>query len=142
MQKLDFREAASKLEGSRDVGAQLFCAMLRAAGIEARLVCSLQLLPFTAAAKGYAPINPGPSFTVTGPETRIGISEEDSGQEGTSDTSTDRSFKPSSIRARITGRYGRSAVKTVSPVPVTTPKLASEHHCTRHKPYISNFGRA
>lgn len=34
------------MSGSRDVGAQLFCALLRAAGVETRLVCSLQPLSF------------------------------------------------------------------------------------------------
>ncbi|CCU74371.1 DNA repair protein Rad4 family protein [Blumeria hordei DH14] len=42
----DFRKAANSLKGSRDVGAQLFCALLRSAGVEARLVCSLQPLSF------------------------------------------------------------------------------------------------
>ena len=51
MQITDFREAAQQLEGSRDVGAQLFCAMLRSAGVDARLVCSLQPLPFQPAPK-------------------------------------------------------------------------------------------
>ncbi|KAF2276703.1 Rad4-domain-containing protein [Westerdykella ornata] len=41
----DFRRAATILHGSQDVGAQLFCALLRAIGVEARLVCSLQCLP-------------------------------------------------------------------------------------------------
>lgn len=40
----DFREAAKKLQGSRDIGAQLYCALLRSAGVRARLVCSLQPL--------------------------------------------------------------------------------------------------
>ncbi|KEF59273.1 uncharacterized protein A1O9_04117 [Exophiala aquamarina CBS 119918] len=39
---IEFREAAKKCEGSRDVGAQLFTALLRAIGIESRLVASLQ----------------------------------------------------------------------------------------------------
>jgi len=43
----DFREIARTLEGSRDMGAQLFCALLRSAGVEARLVCSLQPLACT-----------------------------------------------------------------------------------------------
>ncbi|KAM5346459.1 hypothetical protein ACJ41O_009464 [Fusarium nematophilum] len=43
----DFREAAKKLQGSRDVGAQLYCALLRSAGVRARLVCSLQPLACT-----------------------------------------------------------------------------------------------
>ncbi|KAI0183792.1 DNA repair protein rhp41 [Xylaria flabelliformis] len=47
LEKSDFRDAAKALSGSRDVGAQLYCALLRAAGVEARLVCSLQPLSFT-----------------------------------------------------------------------------------------------
>ena len=46
IQKSDFCSAANSLEASRDVGAQLFCALLRSAGVETRLVCSLQPLPF------------------------------------------------------------------------------------------------
>ncbi|KAK3339150.1 Rad4 transglutaminase-like domain-containing protein [Neurospora tetraspora] len=42
----DFRECASECAGSRDVGAQLFTALLRALGLEARLVASLQPLGF------------------------------------------------------------------------------------------------
>ena len=51
MQKVDFRDAAKKREGSRDVGAQLFCALLRSVGVDARLTCSLQPLPFHANSK-------------------------------------------------------------------------------------------
>ncbi|OAA62837.1 DNA repair protein [Niveomyces insectorum RCEF 264] len=46
----DFRAAANTLQGSRDVGAQLFCALLRTAGVETRLVSSLQPLSFLASA--------------------------------------------------------------------------------------------
>lgn len=38
----EFRDLARKCEGSRDVGAQLFTALLRALNIEARLIASLQ----------------------------------------------------------------------------------------------------
>ncbi len=41
-----FREYSARLEGSRDVGAQLFTALLRALGLETRLVASLQPLGF------------------------------------------------------------------------------------------------
>ena len=41
-----FREAAKTLKGSRDFGAQLFTALLRACGVETRLVFSLQPLGF------------------------------------------------------------------------------------------------
>ncbi|BFZ59766.1 hypothetical protein YB2330_000784 [Saitoella coloradoensis] len=40
-----FKKAAQEREGSRDLGAQLFVALLRSVGAEARLVCSLQVLP-------------------------------------------------------------------------------------------------
>ncbi|KAL4807397.1 Rad4 transglutaminase-like domain-containing protein [Aspergillus unguis] len=42
----EFRQAAERMEGSRDVGAQLFTALLRALSIEARIVASLQPLGF------------------------------------------------------------------------------------------------
>ncbi|KAK0744975.1 hypothetical protein B0T21DRAFT_95887 [Apiosordaria backusii] len=41
-----FRKCAQECTGSRDVGAQLFTALLRGLGIEARLVASLQPLGF------------------------------------------------------------------------------------------------
>ncbi|KAI9712487.1 MAG: hypothetical protein M1812_006903 [Candelaria pacifica] len=50
----EFRNLARKLEGSRDVGTQLFCSLLRSVGVTARLVCSLQALPFAAAARAAA----------------------------------------------------------------------------------------
>ena len=42
----EFRELAKKYEGSRDVGAQLFTALLRALQIESRMVVSLQPVGF------------------------------------------------------------------------------------------------
>jgi xeroderma pigmentosum group C-complementing protein len=42
----EFRECAKAMEGSRDVGAQLFTALLRGLGLEARLVASLQPVGF------------------------------------------------------------------------------------------------
>lgn len=50
-QSSDFCENSRRLRGSRDIGAQLFCALLRSAGVEARLVCSLLPLPFQPAQK-------------------------------------------------------------------------------------------
>ncbi|KAF1347318.1 Rad4-domain-containing protein [Lizonia empirigonia] len=58
MDKNDFRTAARTLQGSCDVGGQLFCALLRGIGIEARLVCSLQELPFASAAQPSTPQKP------------------------------------------------------------------------------------
>ena len=42
----EFRKCAEALEGSRDVGAQLFTALLRGLGIETRMVANLQPLGF------------------------------------------------------------------------------------------------
>jgi xeroderma pigmentosum group C-complementing protein len=42
----EFRDTAERMQGSRDVGAQLFTALIRALGIEGRLVGSLQPLGF------------------------------------------------------------------------------------------------
>lgn len=61
MDKDDFRTAARTLQGSSDVGAQLFCALLRGIGIETRLVCSLQELPFASAAQPSTPQKPAQS---------------------------------------------------------------------------------
>ncbi|KAI7054481.1 hypothetical protein KC352_g44818, partial [Hortaea werneckii] len=38
----ELRKMAKKCEGSRDVGAQLFCALLRGLGIDTRIVANLQ----------------------------------------------------------------------------------------------------
>lgn len=55
MDKDDFRKAAHTMQGSQDVGTQLFCALLRGIGIEVRLVCSLQPLPFASSAQPTTP---------------------------------------------------------------------------------------
>ncbi|KAK3349939.1 nitrilase [Lasiosphaeria hispida] len=63
LDKGDFLEAARSLKGSRDVGAQLFCALLRRAGVETRLVCSLQPLacaPGAPTLPKQRPLNPMP----------------------------------------------------------------------------------
>lgn len=55
---LDFVLAAKDLEGSQDMGNQLFCALLRSAGVDARVVCSLQPLPFSSVPKMSTPTKP------------------------------------------------------------------------------------
>ncbi|PGH33875.1 hypothetical protein GX50_03275 [[Emmonsia] crescens] len=64
LSKEDFLKQAVALQGSRDLGAQLFCALLRGAGVDARLVCSLQVLPFTGVAKGIMPPKPEREYIV------------------------------------------------------------------------------
>ncbi|KAK4948724.1 hypothetical protein LTR10_012729 [Elasticomyces elasticus] len=58
----DFKAAAKSRSGSRDLGAQLLCALLRSVAVEARLVCSLQVLPFSGVAKGQTPEKPKPQY--------------------------------------------------------------------------------
>ncbi|KAK3648402.1 hypothetical protein LTR56_007519 [Elasticomyces elasticus] len=58
MDRSDFISASRKLAGSQDTGNQLFCALLRAVGVEARVVCSLQVLPFTTASVKATPMKP------------------------------------------------------------------------------------
>lgn len=58
----DFKSAAISQSGSRDLGAQLFCALLRSVAVDARLVCSLQVLPFSGVAKGQTPEKPKPQY--------------------------------------------------------------------------------
>lgn len=45
--RTEFQEAARQLKGSHDLGAQLFCALLRSVGVQSRLVCSMQPLGFS-----------------------------------------------------------------------------------------------
>lgn len=58
LERADFRKAASALKGSQDIGAQLLCCLFRSIGIQARLVCSLQCLPFASAAEATTPQRP------------------------------------------------------------------------------------
>jgi xeroderma pigmentosum group C-complementing protein len=64
LSKGEFRAQAKTLQGSRDFGAQLFCALLRAVAVEARLVCSLQPLPFSGTIKDMTPSKPKPQYIV------------------------------------------------------------------------------
>ena len=87
MQKSDFRSAAIKLEASRDVGAQLFCAMLRSAGVDVRLVCSLQPLPLTPATKGACPPLWKSAISTSDVDSRNTTDADDSGLDARSATS-------------------------------------------------------
>ncbi|KAB8224066.1 hypothetical protein BDV33DRAFT_165804 [Aspergillus novoparasiticus] len=104
LSKDDFQKQAKTLQGSRDFGAQLFCALLRSVAVEARLVCSLQPLPFTGTTKQMTPTKSGRQFIV--------MSSDDL------DTSTDdltkRGASPTPSRTR---RLGRPQFK-----PSTQPK--------------------
>ncbi|EXJ54544.1 hypothetical protein A1O7_09884 [Cladophialophora yegresii CBS 114405] len=64
----DFKTAAISKRGSRDLAAQLFCALLRSIAVDARLVCSLQVLPFSRVAKGQTPQKPKAEYIRAPPQ--------------------------------------------------------------------------
>jgi xeroderma pigmentosum group C-complementing protein len=66
----DFISQAKMMQGSRDFGAQLFCALLRSVAIESRLVCSLQALPFSGTVKDMTPSKKGPEYIVVSTDER------------------------------------------------------------------------
>ncbi|RDL37081.1 Uncharacterized protein BP5553_04514 [Venustampulla echinocandica] len=61
LEKLDFRAAAKTFKGSRDLGAQLYCALLRSAGLDVRLICSLQPLSFNSGGPPMPPSSVPPT---------------------------------------------------------------------------------
>ena len=132
IQRSDFREIAFKLRASRDVGAQLFCALLRSTGVEARLVCSLQLLPFAATSKGTTPQKLKPVYTMAD----LGNVTGTSGEESAADTGSDTSIRtaasiassgiPAQIRSRLATRLGR-------PVAAVESTATSTSHLPKSK---------
>lgn len=125
-QRSDFRETASKLKASRDIGAQLFCALLRSTGVEARLVCSLQLLSFASTTKGTTPQKPRMLVMAD-----LGNMTGTSGDESAADTGSDTSIRtaasigstgiPTQIRSRLATRLGRE-LPTTDNSPASTPQ--------------------
>ena len=134
MQKTDFLSAAGNLKGSRDVGAQLFCALLRAAGVDARLVCSMLPLPFQPSQKMTLPqvmhnssrLPHNRSRRVT-PEHN---SEADAGSDGSLTMEGNIGSSKAEIRSRL-GRVKRSASPEASSLRVSsTPKSWQAHTYT------------
>lgn len=130
MEKSDFRALALTLKGSRDVGSQLFCALLRSAGVDARLVCSLQPLPFSATVKSIAPAKPKPASIIEEMGSRPGTSDEDSGVDVLNDvnpfgpnSSTGRTDNPSPLVPTRPRRLGQPifALDGNATVPKTQP---------------------
>lgn len=106
MEFADFCAATAALEGSRDTGAQLFCAMLRAAGVDVRLVCSLQPLPFAAAtAQGtFSEADQERRIATSGDESE-GNSRKDSASESKLSSNGQKSF-PQRNTARLARNVG------------------------------------
>ncbi|EFE31088.1 DNA repair protein Rad4, putative [Trichophyton benhamiae CBS 112371] len=97
------------MQGSRDFGAQLFCAMLRGVGVDTRLVCSLQTLPFTGVAKGESPKKRTKGYIVGSEDDDSSSSVTAAAKVATTNTTTHR---------RI-GQPQFSSRHTRSPVPQT-----------------------
>jgi xeroderma pigmentosum group C-complementing protein len=135
LEKPDFRALAVKLEGSRDVGAQLFCAFLRSAGVDARLVCSLQPLPFNATVKTITPRKPKPDRVFEEMGSRPGTSDEDSGLDvqhhlnRIGPTSSGKTDSPSSLVSTRPRRLGHptfamdnnTSIKSAPPLKCALP---------------------
>ncbi|EAW11286.1 putative DNA repair protein Rad4 [Aspergillus clavatus NRRL 1] len=81
----DFIRQAKTMQGSRDFGTQLFCALLRSAAVEARLVCSLQPLPFSGTTKTITPIKPKSKYIIISSDDHE-TSTDDQQMSGTSPT--------------------------------------------------------
>lgn len=107
MQKSDFLAAAGRLKGSRDVGAQLFCAMLRAAGVDARLVCSMLPLPFHSVQQIALPQVMHNASRLPHHQSREATPEPDSEADIGSDGSAILEVKAGSSRAEIRSRLGQ-----------------------------------
>jgi len=119
--KKEFVKRAFSLAGSQDVGNQLFCALLRSVGVEARLVCSLQPLPFgAAAAKSGTPLKG--KLTVHADARSDGGT---SGEEGSATGSaSDVSITPKGRRRRLGQPNFAIAGSSVAP-----PKVPCEWLC-------------
>lgn len=128
LSKADFLSQAKTLEGSRDFGAQLFCALLRSAGVEARLVCSLQPLPFSGTVKDMTPVKTDRKYIV--------ISSSD--HETSTDEPNRTGDSPTPSRARRIGQpqftpsrpsqsYARSGLWRLSPITLCSFGKANIH---------------
>ena len=137
MQRTDYLSAAGKLEGSRDVGAQLFCAMLRAAGVDVRLVCSMLPLPFQPSHKMTLPQVMHNSSRLPHERSRQATPEHSSEADAGSDGSLTIKGNIGSSRAEIRSRLGqlnRSASPEASSLRASfTPKSWQAHTYTLSK---------
>lgn len=119
LSKDDFCSQARTLQGSRDFGAQLFCALLRSVGVDARLVCSLQPLPFSGGVKDAVAV----------PESRqIIISSDD--HESSPDEQVRSGSTPARSRIR---RFGQPQI--TPPQPKQTTARPGTNPCFRESSY-------
>ncbi|KAJ5525465.1 hypothetical protein N7494_012115 [Penicillium frequentans] len=114
LSQADFRSQAKIMQGSRDFGAQLFCALLRSVSVEARLVCSLQPLPFSGTVKDMTPSKAAPKYIVISSDDHDSSMDERQ-QSGSSSTPT----RPRRIgRPEFISRPTKSSTRT-EPRPIS-----------------------
>ncbi|KAI9720193.1 MAG: hypothetical protein M1812_003011 [Candelaria pacifica] len=112
----DFREHARNCEGSRDVGAQLFTALLRGLGLETRMVTNLQPVGFGwSKAEDAAAKKKGKQNDARGPSTQANQdSSDESGPSDDSNISKSRASKRSSKKiTKKTDTRGRKTNKDI-----------------------------
>ncbi|KAK9246759.1 hypothetical protein V1506DRAFT_127542 [Lipomyces tetrasporus] len=73
-----FRRALGQLEGSRDLGAQGFCVLLRAFQVRARLVFSMQPLPYSFSSKGISKPSRSSNAVVVGEDNNESVDQQTS----------------------------------------------------------------
>ncbi|KAK4901676.1 hypothetical protein LTR27_001448 [Elasticomyces elasticus] len=116
MDRSDFVSASRRLAGSQDTGNQLFCALLRAVGVEARVVCSLQVLPFTTATVKATPIKPMKKIVYA--SAAASGTDHNSASDNSAD---DRSIGSSASVGRVPGVRRRLGQPSFASTTTTTP---------------------
>ncbi|KAF2772403.1 Rad4-domain-containing protein, partial [Teratosphaeria nubilosa] len=122
--KDDFLRAARKMQGSRDTGDQLFCAMLRSIGVEARMVCSLQSLPFASVATKNATPQKLVKRTVYAIASDTDPDKSEVSADDTAITTSRTIGKVPSARRRL----GQPSFSPATVAPITPPKPRKTVH--------------
>jgi xeroderma pigmentosum group C-complementing protein len=113
----EFRSTAERMQGSRDVGAQLFTALIRALEIEARLVGSLQPLGFGwTKAETATPSTPSAPSKTENPEK----AESDVEAEGFDPESDSEQDRPKAKKKKNHAQYDKDL-----PFPIYWTEVAS-----------------
>lgn len=109
----DFRDLTKRCEGSKDVGAQLFTALLRGLGLETRLVASLQPVGF-----GWGKSEDAIRLKKKSSITPLGGNGESSSDEVASIETTMTTLTASNSAIAIGKRKGISTGKTAAPATI------------------------
>ena len=122
MDRSEFIRASKRLKGSQDTGNQLFCALLRAAGVDVRIVCSLQPLPSTAstAKPSNTPQKKPPKPVV------LAIASDTDPDKPSASEASDNSITTSRTIGKIPSARRRLGQPSFNTSPATTPPPPSK----------------